>query len=141
VNRKPGRDSEQDFIPPPAGDRESRWGFREKTVWNWLELLIVPLMLALITVVFAWQEDVRQNHIENQRAEAERNLAEQRAQDEALQAYLDQMNNLLLEHKLRDSKEDSAVRTLARARTVTVIQRLDAGENLNVMRFLNEAVL
>jgi hypothetical protein len=39
--------------------------------------------------------------IENERAEAERELAEQRAQDEALQAYLDQMSQLMLDRNLR----------------------------------------
>jgi hypothetical protein len=54
-------------------------------------------------------------------AEAERKLAQQRAQDEALQAFLDQMGQLLLEKDLRTSEEGSAVRTLAKARTVTAL--------------------
>jgi sensor domain CHASE-containing protein len=51
-------------------------------------LLIVPVVLSLITVGFALWQDTRQQRIEDQRAKAERELAEQRAQDEALQAYL-----------------------------------------------------
>jgi uncharacterized protein YjbI with pentapeptide repeats len=109
-------------------------------------------MLALITVVFTWQQNNRQNeleaqrarqaqNIENQRAKAERELAKQRALDEELRAYLDQMSHLLLEKDLRGSKEDSVVRTLARARTAAVIQRLDGTRNRNVTRFLNEAQL
>ena len=43
--------------------------------------------------------------IENQRAEAERELAEQRAQDEALQAYLNQMSQLMLERKLLEAEQ------------------------------------
>jgi hypothetical protein len=102
---------------PPPTDRWARLGLREKTVWDWLQLLIVPLKLALITVVFTWQQDFRQQ-----------NLAEQRAQDEALQAYLDQMGGLLLEKNLRASEVDSEVRTLARARTLTVLNRLDPSQ-------------
>jgi hypothetical protein len=67
------------------------WTLREfggKTLWDWMGLLIVPVVLSLITVAFAWQQDARQQWIENKRAEAERELAEQRAQDEALQVYL-----------------------------------------------------
>jgi hypothetical protein len=112
-------------------------GFRGKTLWDLLQLLIVPLVLVGIGFLFEMQQAAR----EEQRAEAERELAEQRAQDEALQGYLDQMNTLLLEHNLRNSKEDSGVRTLARARTATVIQRLDADRNQNVIRFLKEANL
>src|SRR5215216_1687881 len=51
------------------------------------------------------------------------------------------MSHLLLEKHLRSSKEDSVVRTLARARTATVLQRLDGPRNRNVIRFLNEAQL
>jgi len=98
-------------------------------------------MLAALGFWFTTQQDARQQQIENQRAEAERELAAQRAQDEALQAYLDQMGSLLLEKDLRNSEEDSEVRTLARARTVTVIQRLDSDRNANVIAFLNEAGL
>ena len=54
----------------------------------------------------------------------ERELAEQQAQNDSLQTYLDQMGMLLLEKDLRSSKEDSEVRTLARARTLTVLGRL-----------------
>jgi uncharacterized protein YjbI with pentapeptide repeats len=109
-------------------------------------------MLALITVVFTWQQTIRQNELEDQRtrqaqkledqrAEAERDLAAQRAQDEALQAYLDQMNYLLLEKDLRASDTDSEVRTLARARTLTVLGRLDPSRKTAVMQFLVEAEL
>jgi hypothetical protein len=140
VNRKkPGRKAEPETkrrIPWP------RWtGFRGKTVWDWLQLLIVPLALAGIGLWFTAQQESRQQQIENQRAEAERELAEQRAQDEALQAYLGQMSTLMLEKDLRASEEDSEVRTLARARTLTVLERLDPNRKTAVIQFLLEADL
>src|SRR3712207_7092959 len=57
------------------------------------------------------------SQIENQRAAVERDTVEQRAQDAALQAYLDQMGELMLEKDLRDSEEDSEARTLDRKST------------------------
>src|SRR5215203_3241558 len=75
-----------------------RWtGFRGMTVRDWLDLLVVPLALVVISFLFTTQQDQRQQRTENQRAEAERELAEQRAQDEALQAYLDQMSQLIVD--------------------------------------------
>src|SRR5829696_1432108 len=110
--------------------------------------LLVALVIALGIWGITWQLDKLENQraqqaqkIENQRAAAERELAEQRAQDEALQAYLDQMSSLILEKDLRTSEEDSAVRTLARARTTMIIKRLDADGNRIVISFLNEARL
>jgi uncharacterized protein YjbI with pentapeptide repeats len=116
-------------------------GFQGKTVWDFLQLLIVPLMLVAIGLVFSLQQDARQQRVEEQRADAERELAERRAQDEALQAYLNQMGSLLLEKDLRNSEEDSEERTLARARTLTVLGRLDASRKTAVMQFLVEAKL
>src|SRR5215211_8928971 len=37
--------------------KQSRWGFRGKTVWDFLQLLIVPLMLVAIGLVFSLQQD------------------------------------------------------------------------------------
>src|SRR5215218_504352 len=132
--------------------KQSRWGFRGMTVRDWLDLLVVPLALVVISFLFTAQQDQRQQELENQRAEqaqkienqrakAERELAEQRAQDEALQAYLDQMSGLLLERDLRASEKGSEVRTLARARTLTVLGRLDPSRKTAVMQFLDEADL
>jgi uncharacterized protein YjbI with pentapeptide repeats len=148
--KKPGWKAE-----PPSKRRIAwpRWtGFRGMTVRDWLQLLIVPLALVVIGFLFTRQQDARQQKIEdqraqqaqkieNQRAEAERELAEQRAQDEALQAYLDQMSSLLLENDLRASEGESEVRTLARARTLTVLERLDPSRKKAVMQFLVEAQL
>jgi len=63
-----------------TGEKQGRkpWTLREfggKTFWDWLQLLIVPVVLSLITVVFAWQQDIRQDQIEGKRAKAERELA------------------------------------------------------------------
>jgi uncharacterized protein YjbI with pentapeptide repeats len=117
--------------------KQSRWGFRGMTVRNWLELLIVPLVLVAIGLLFENQQAARQQAMEEQ----QQALAEQRAQDEALQAYLSQMSTLLLEKDLRESKEDSEVRILARARTLTVLKTLDSEHNSDILQFLREAQL
>jgi hypothetical protein len=109
-----------------------------------LQVLIVPLVLVGIGLVFEMQQTAR----EERRAEVERELAELRAQDEALQAYLDQMSDLLLaKDGLRESEESSEVRTLARARTITVLRTLDPSRTLDssrktaVIQFLVESEL
>jgi uncharacterized protein YjbI with pentapeptide repeats len=133
------------FVLLAIGGASLGWtGFADKTFWDWLQLLsalAIPVVLAAAGLWFTAQQDQRQQRTETQRAEAERELAVQRAQDEALQAYLSQMSGLLLEKDLRTSEEGSEVRTLARARTVTVIQRLDSDRNSNVIQFLDEAGL
>jgi hypothetical protein len=132
--------------PVPVQDEASRgaWTRRElggKTVWDWLQLLIVPIMLSLITVAFTWQQGVRQQRIENSRAEQARKIEEQRAQQATLQSYLDQMGTLLLDRGLDGAEEDSDVRRLARARTLVVLDALSSGRQNKVFRLLSETEL
>jgi uncharacterized protein YjbI with pentapeptide repeats len=91
------------------------------------------------------EEARREREREAQAAQSERELEveNQRAQDAALQAYLDQMSQLLLDKAppLRQSEEDSEVRTLARARTLTVLSRLDGDRKAQVVQFLYESGL
>jgi uncharacterized protein YjbI with pentapeptide repeats len=103
--------------------------------------IIVGVIGVVLTAWFNGQQNERQNKLEDRRAASEREVEEQRAQDEALQLYLDQMSTLLLDEDLRNPGADGEVLTLARARTATVIQRLDAEGNRNVVRFLSEASL
>src|SRR5215208_342531 len=77
-----------------AGEKQGRkpWTLREfggQTVWDWLHLLsalAIPVVLAIVGLWFTAQQDARQQQTENQRAEAEREIATQRTQDETLQA-------------------------------------------------------
>ena len=136
-----------------VGGVASSWtGFRGKTLWDLLQLLIVPLVLATIGFVFSIQQDARQTAIENQRAEQARKLADQQAEEErkiadrrteqaTLQAYLDQMGTLLLDRNLREAEEDSDVRRLARGRTLVVFDALSAFRQVRALRFLYEAGL
>jgi uncharacterized protein YjbI with pentapeptide repeats len=122
------------LYPSKRWSLRNRWrartGLSDKTIWDWLQLLIVPLVLAAIGILFTAQQDIRQQAVEAQRA-----------QDTALQAYLDQMGRLLFENNLRGAEEGSEIRTLARARTLTVLGSLDPDRKTQVMQFLLEANL
>jgi hypothetical protein len=112
------------------------------TLRDWLPIvgaLLIPVVIAAGTWRITWQ----QGKIEEQRAQADREIQEQRAQDEALQAYLDQMNQLVLEKDSQDWEvhRGSPIRTLAPARTLTVLGRVDSRLKTQVMQFLTEAQL
>src|SRR5215211_4703743 len=130
---------------PPWWKRLWVWTqFGEKKLWDWLQLLSALAIPVVLTVAGFWytsQQQRQQQHIEDQRAAAEQDIEEQRAQDAALQAYLDQMSALMLHNNLRDSEEDSEVRRLARARTLTVLGRLGPDRKRTVVRFLYESAL
>jgi hypothetical protein len=81
--------------------------------------------------------------LDDRRTQEARNIERQRAQDDASQAYLDQMSFLLLDkdRPLHQSREGDAARTLARARTLTVLSRLDGDRKQSVVQFLYESDL
>jgi hypothetical protein len=71
--------------------------------------------------------------------------AERRAQDEVLQAYLDNMSDMLIPSKdqrsLYDERAPDSLRTVARARTLTALPRLDGNRKARVVQFLYESGL
>src|SRR5215208_237304 len=120
-------------------------GYRyDITLWDWIKLLIVPAAIAGAGLWFNKQQRERELQIADQRAQTDRDIADQRRQDEALQAYLSQIGELLLreERPLHETEKCDVVRTLAWARTKTVLRRLhDGAHKGRVLRFLGEAGL
>jgi hypothetical protein len=128
-----------------------RWAWTE-LLWRWLELLIIPVVLAVGAFWFNRQERRAQNAIETRRQESaqalareerdsDREIAEDRAREDVLQRYLDRMSELVLDKNLRDSKRGDAVRATARARTLTALRSLDGGRKGELVRFLCDSDL
>jgi len=101
-----------------------------KTFWDWMQLLIIPVALAIIAIFFNRAE--RKN---------EQRIASDNQQEGALQEYIKEMSGLLLERNLRTSDKDAEVRIIARVRTLTVLPRLDGKRKRNLLLFLYDAGL
>jgi len=102
------------------------------TLWDWAKLLIIPAAIAFGGLWFNAQQRDR-----------EQNLAREHAQDEALQAYLDQMSQLLTDEKrpLHRAQLGDSLSMVARARTLTVLSRLGSDRKRSVLQFLYESGL
>jgi len=89
--------------------------FPRRTLWDWLDLLIVPFVLAIGGYLFTLSDSRRT-----------RDQADHRREEEVLQAYLDQMRQLLLDkdRPLRQSKANCEARTAARVGTLTTLERI-----------------
>jgi hypothetical protein len=98
--------------------------YTKRTLWDWLQLLIVPAVLAGGGHWFNQQQRVREQRIANNRA-----------QDETLQAYLDGMAELITDkdQPLHRAQAGDSLSSVARARTLTVLLRL---ENFFIKRAL-----
>jgi uncharacterized protein YjbI with pentapeptide repeats len=120
---------------------EQRPGSSNRTIWN---LLVVLGALIVGAVAGFWLSEqrnaARYQEVQNQLVKLEQELqGEQRSQNAAaLQAYFEQMTQLLLERDLHASDADSEVQRLARARTLAIVANSDAEGNRSVTRFLTE---
>jgi len=123
-------------------------GLHGKTLWDWMQLLFIPVVLAAAGFWFNHRErkaaELRaaaEREIEQQRAKAEQEISSDNQQEAALQAYLNEMSELLLHENLRKSEPGDEVRKIARVRTLTVLPRLDPKRKGNVLLFLAESDL
>ncbi|SRR5260221_32479 len=108
-------------------------GFAGKTLWDWLNLLGVLAIPAVVGLGAAWYT------VQQGKVSTRENTDNQR--ETALQAYIDKMSELLLEKHLRTSQPEDEVRTIARVRTITILFQLNARRIGYVFAFLHEAGL
>jgi pentapeptide repeat protein len=140
------------------GYRESWTGFGEavqniqvrpaKSVWDWLDLLIVPMFLALIAWLLNRAEQRRTQFLADRRAEVDRRIARDQLREAALQAYFDHIMQLLLTDQLHPIRENiktgpigeqhQRVAHAARGRTLSVLPGLDPTRKLRVLQLLAE---
>jgi uncharacterized protein YjbI with pentapeptide repeats len=99
-----------------------------KTLWDWLQLLLVPVVLAIVAFSFnAGQASTNQQ------------LEEQSKQEQVVNDYLDQMSTILLQYHLHDSQPGDPIRALAQASTLTALDRLDSEHKSIIVLFLYRA--
>jgi hypothetical protein len=96
-----------------------------KTLWDWLDLLIVPAILAL----GAWLLD-------GSRKASEDRLEADRQRQKILDDYVEHMTKLLIE---RTDRNAGLVQIAARSRTLVALRVLDGGRKAQVLQLLYEA--
>jgi len=116
-------------------------GLHGRTLYDWLQLLIIPAVLAVGGYLFNYTTVRNEQKATQQRDQTERDIASDNQREAALQAYIDSMSGLLLEKNLRNSGDDDEVRKIARVRTLTVLRRLDKYRKRSVLQFLHESGL
>ncbi len=112
-----------------------------KTLWDWLELLIIPLALVIGGYLLNRSEKRHEIKLSKEKAEKDRLNAENLNQETALNDYFDRMSDLLLNFQLKESPMNSVERDVARTRTLTVLHRLNGERKANVLNFLAESKL
>lgn len=116
-------------------------GFSNTTVLQWLELIVVPISLAVGAYYFSESQ-----------SRSEQLIAANHDEEVLLQGYMDSMSELVLEKQLRkatgNSEEEKDLRNVARSRTLITLRGLVTpnpdGHNrrrASLLRFLYETKL
>lgn len=119
-----------------------------KTLWDWLQLCVIPAVLAIVGFLLNRGEKRRDQSLAEMRTAADRELATDRNREASLQTYLTEITNLLLSGRLRavtgdikpESAEEDTIRAnlAVRVRTLTILPTLDPQRRASVLRFLAE---
>ena len=112
-----------------------------KTLWDWLQLLFVPVVLSIAAYWFNRTNSEREQELSVLRDKTERAIALDSQRAALLQDYLDRMSDLLIGQKLCDPQTSSEARHIARARTLTVLSQLDEERKGRLIQFLYESQL
>lgn len=113
----------------------------DKTLWDWLNLLGVPLTVALVGIGYSISARQADLEITEKHRITDQKIADDRAMDGALQTYLAAMSVLLTDKGLNEQEPPDHVRNLARAYTMTVLNQVNGQRKGYVIRFLFEAGL
>ncbi len=99
-----------------------------KTLWDWMDLLVVPVVLALGAFL-----------LEGSRKKSERITESDRQKQQVLDGYLHYISELLLSGHLSNATTGAVARGLARTRTLAALRQLDGKRKAQILQFLYEA--
>ena len=103
-------------LVPESSEPKQHW----KTLWDWLQLLIIPAVLAVGGYLFNLANSRTERQIAKDRYQQDQQIAKQRYEqdqqialdkqhEDLLQTYLDRISELLLDKKLRTLEVDAKV--------------------------------
>lgn len=105
--------------------------FSEKTIWDWLELIVAPVLIAIIAGAFTLNANKNTNNILTQRHDAEID----RNQQALLNEYLKETSRLIEQKLLTSNKDYKTQRIIAHARTLTLLKTLDSNRKGELIQF------
>lgn len=110
-------------------------GYRSgKYLWDWLEVIIVPLALTLIGIYFNARQ--KQSEVEMEK----RKIAESKIkeQENELSQYFDKMSKLMLRDGLSKENASPEARSIARSITTEVLRKISVAYAPKVIQYLYE---
>ncbi len=117
--------------------------YPSKSLWDWMQLLVIPLALAIVGIVVNRADKRREQETARSNRATDLEIARNREQETVLAAYLEQMSALLLakDRGLRISQPEDEVQDVARAHTLAALRRVEGSRKAAIVQFLREAGL
>jgi uncharacterized protein YjbI with pentapeptide repeats len=128
-----------------AFDAESE-GPRAKTLWDWMELLLVPIVLALAGWWLTKTEKETEQNIANQRQEKDHALNLEQTRQASLEKYMSTISELILKNALvgpQNKQDDLSKNTknLVRMWTLVLLRDMNENRKSQMLQFLYESGL
>ena len=118
-----------------------KWGIKDKTFWNWMELLVVPAVLATAAWYLDMSQTDKQVKRENVRIAEARRIEDERNKISILNNYRRSITELVKDGGLLSSQSTDGVRLAARALTISTLPQLGGEQKGALLRFLFEIEL
>lgn len=112
------------------------WGLKDKTFWNWMELLIVPVMLGSAAMYLDFSQTAKQEALETRRIEEARHIEDERYKVGILNDYRGAISELMTSRELLSENPDTGVVEAATALTNAALSQLDGAQKGDLLRFL-----
>jgi len=122
-------------------------GCKDKTSWEWMELLIAPLIVAgtgaSLALIFSLIQSDHQSKLAALQKENDTELAKEKYREETLKKYFDDMTQLFNDNKtLLSNKNPNDINwVIAQSRTLITLRQLDGRRKGLLVSFLSEAKL
>jgi uncharacterized protein YjbI with pentapeptide repeats len=130
-------------------------GLQGKTLWEWLQVILIPVVLGIYTIVTTISMTEQQVNIAKQQTDAMRQqneisdkymkqqneIADEQLKRQILQEYTSTIQDLILHEGLLQSRPEDNVRTIAARQTVLTLEQLDGKRKAGLLLFIHSSNL
>jgi uncharacterized protein YjbI with pentapeptide repeats len=109
---------------------ETKDGSSPKKLWDWLDLLIVPSSIGIVSWIYSMQEKEKETRKEYENK-----------QNETLDSYFKTISDLIIKSNLLNHNLNKESKLIARTRTIVAIENLNSVRKGQVLQFLYESNL
>jgi len=121
--------------PASHPQQKKSWtGFAERTLWDWLGVLLVPLILGVGTIIVTAQ----QSAISQSQHKSDLSIANNQLQESLLKTFRDDINRLVFDQHLLAARPDDPVQIMAQSYTNDALRKLDISRRAMLVQFLSD---